>query len=417
MCVLFLLALFLLSFFFYRSFGFSLSLFLIRFRSAFGDSFFTLISGVKWKIIIRFMGTYLVVFEQRSWLTAILDTIRESQNKSTDRLPIASTSPPPLFNSEKASLIDSRPIQKLPVMPGIPSKLQLGKHTGPSSSSHSLPTRTLPVTPVTVTPTKLQSGKHTVPSSCSPTPIFDQNSLLNSPRLIQKSIASKKSQKRSSTSLSFDPPQKKVACVTNPCSPTSNSLNNTATISSLQANRIERKLDVICEALREITPEIRIIMNSVCAKEHTVPHNFYIEKIWNESSLIEFNSRLEKDTLFMGHTITQLGKIVGCITDVDKRLKIVLDLLFDNYFLRKCSWTGRGIRQKKVQLSQYTYVLHLFKFVGGTKFLDLTDEHVKNFFVNKLYNCGPKHEDKGVQCTVVSSRDSDSENLDIEYED
>ncbi|XP_049285494.1 uncharacterized protein LOC125764887 [Anopheles funestus] len=336
MCVLFLLALFLLSFFFYRSFGFSLSLFLIRFRSAFGDSFFTLISGVKWKIIIRFMGTYLVVFEQRSWLTAILDTIRESQNKSTDRLPIASTSPPPLFNSEKASLIDSRPIQKLPVMPGIPSKLQLGKHTGPSSSSHSLPTRTLPVkpeilsklqlgkhtgpsssshslptrtlpvTPVTVTPTKLQSGKHTVPSSCSPTPIFDQNSLLNSPRLIQKSIASKKSQKRSSTSLSFDPPQKKVACVTNPCSPTSNSLNNTATISSLQANRIERKLDVICEALREITPEIRIIMNSVCAKEHTVPHNFDIEKIWNESSLIEFNSRLEKDTLFMGHTITQL---------------------------------------------------------------------------------------------------------------
>lgn len=48
-----------------------------------------------------------------------------------------------------------------------------------------------------------------------------------------------------------------------------------------------------------------MIFDSVCVREHTVPHNFDVEKIWNESTLRNFNDKLERQ-----HRISDADKFI-----------------------------------------------------------------------------------------------------------
>lgn len=166
-----------------------------------------------------------------------------------------------------------------------------------------------------------------------------------------------------------------------------------------QLDRLEKNVGILSKLVCNMASEVNILLNTVgCDKPNTNNRNINVQKIYNVEELKTFNDRLG-DSIYMAEIICRLLHLLSSTNSVDIRLNILLDLLFDATFLSSCSWTGRGFPNPKIPFGEYTYVLSLFKFVGGNSFIELSDEYIKNFFLNKLQHSAGRSKALGLRMT------------------
>lgn len=80
-------------------------------------------------------------------------------------------------------------------------------------------------------------------------------------------------------------------------------------------------------------------------------------------------AKLGSNSSYMAEALCQLVHIVHEISDVDHRLNIIFDLMFDRDLIALCSWTGRGHPDQKICLSKYNFIIRLVQYAGGNHFM------------------------------------------------
>ncbi|XP_035896968.1 protein enabled homolog [Anopheles stephensi] len=150
-----------------------------------------------------------------------------------------------------------------------------------------------------------------------------------------------------------------------------------------QLDRIERKVDVGLEMMKKTAGYIKLALNRVNANGPIVPRNFTLDKVNTEEALNKLNNVLQEG-YYMAELVSDMTHLLKNITDYYKRLCILMDLVFEKEFLKKCSWTGRGLHESKICMSKYSQILKFFKIVGGNEVSKLTDDQVKFFLLKNF---------------------------------
>ncbi|XP_053663466.1 uncharacterized protein LOC128712602 [Anopheles marshallii] len=149
---------------------------------------------------------------------------------------------------------------------------------------------------------------------------------------------------------------------------------------------VEANLYALTKLVTNVAAEVRLIFNVVCGGSDTVQRSLEFSRIENEEAFKEFDDKLRNNSIYMAEIVTKFLHLLKLVNDIDRRLCIMLDLVFDRAFLTLCSWTGAGIGRSKICFKEFEHVICLFKIVGGNSFIRVTDELIKSFFQKKLNN-------------------------------
>ncbi|XP_053667913.1 uncharacterized protein LOC128718302 [Anopheles marshallii] len=117
--------------------------------------------------------------------------------------------------------------------------------------------------------------------------------------------------------------------------------------------------------------------------------------ISNFEELSEFESSLSNEEYFQ--QISKAKKIEIVDKNVQNRLFALLDGIFDKNFLVKCSWTGISKTGTKIAMNSYKNILKLFKHVGSTNVIKVSDEMLKTFLMKRLKHAEERAKAKGIR--------------------
>uniref|UniRef100_A0A182WQH9 DUF4806 domain-containing protein n=1 Tax=Anopheles minimus TaxID=112268 RepID=A0A182WQH9_9DIPT len=159
--------------------------------------------------------------------------------------------------------------------------------------------------------------------------------------------------------------------------------NEVGTISS-RLELVEENMDTSMNALEAIKDVIYSAYESSQNREsESVESNFEFTKISNEEEFIEFDKKLGDDEEYYANVRKWLRmQIVR--PDPDKRMHTAMDLVFERTFLPQCSWSGKGGEGTKLAFRIRSNILRLFADIGSNKFVAVSENFVRKFFLKKL---------------------------------
>ncbi|XP_061515254.1 uncharacterized protein LOC133393615 [Anopheles gambiae] len=176
-----------------------------------------------------------------------------------------------------------------------------------------------------------------------------------------------------------------------------------------QLDRIEKQLNILSKVACHTQFVTNLVLDNLCNKDSNSERNPLIKKMETLDMLEEMERKLKHESLYMAKTICLLLSALKGTDNVQERLSITLDLLFDRDFFSKFSWTGVGFPEAKIPLEKYVYIISLFKFVGGTSFIDdtatVSHETVKTFLVDKRNHGKARSLVKGLRHTVKRKKE------------
>ncbi|XP_061513275.1 uncharacterized protein LOC133393259 [Anopheles gambiae] len=145
-------------------------------------------------------------------------------------------------------------------------------------------------------------------------------------------------------------------------------------------------VEALTEIMIEMSMKVDLIYDTMYHKNATA-RKVSIKIFFDEAGLINFNERLKSDSIFMLNTAQKLIFYVTSAKDIEGRLNLVLEVMFDRKFLSTCSWSEKSsVGARKIDFNRFIYVLHLLRVVGGNDYLEATDTLVKKFLMKKLGN-------------------------------
>uniref|UniRef100_A0A4Y0BHG9 DUF4806 domain-containing protein n=1 Tax=Anopheles funestus TaxID=62324 RepID=A0A4Y0BHG9_ANOFN len=151
-------------------------------------------------------------------------------------------------------------------------------------------------------------------------------------------------------------------------------------------NDVEGNLYALTKLVTNVAAEVRLIFNVVCGGSDTMQRSLKFPRIATLKSLKDLNEKLGSNSIYMAEMVSYFLHLLKLENDIDRRLTIMLDLMFDREFFSKCSWTGLEFPEPKIRLCEFVFVICLFKTAGSNNFIQLTDEFVKEFFSKKLHH-------------------------------
>nr|XP_049466947.1 uncharacterized protein LOC120953273 [Anopheles coluzzii] len=113
----------------------------------------------------------------------------------------------------------------------------------------------------------------------------------------------------------------------------------------------------------------------------------------NAEDLEKFEKDLDEEEYYTQVVSLLKQKIID--KDINNRMLATLDALFDRSFLTKCTWTGISKSGTKIAMHSFKNVVNLFKCVGSTNLVPVTDETVRGFFMNRLKHALERSKAKG----------------------
>ncbi|XP_058120032.1 uncharacterized protein LOC131281782 [Anopheles ziemanni] len=123
--------------------------------------------------------------------------------------------------------------------------------------------------------------------------------------------------------------------------------------------------------------------------------SFEFSLIKTEQELIAFDKKLLDRGYFQMVLDWLTDNVIS--RDCDNRMLEAQDLIFHKEFLVECSWTGLGRHSTKIAFKSYTNVLKLFKRIGSTRLIMLTDKEVGIYFMKKLKHAKQRILAKGIR--------------------
>ncbi|EDO64028.1 AGAP012450-PA [Anopheles gambiae str. PEST] len=122
----------------------------------------------------------------------------------------------------------------------------------------------------------------------------------------------------------------------------------------------------------------------------------------NAEDLEKFEKDLDEEEYYI--QIVSLLKQKINDKDINNRMFATLDALFDRSFLTKCTWTGISKSGTKIAMHSFKNVVNLFKCVGSTNLVPVTDETVQGFFMNRLKHALERSKAKGLRKSTSRKR-------------
>ncbi|XP_024667098.2 uncharacterized protein LOC5668378 [Anopheles gambiae] len=122
----------------------------------------------------------------------------------------------------------------------------------------------------------------------------------------------------------------------------------------------------------------------------------------NAEDLEKFENDLDEEEYYTQVVSLLKQKIID--KDINNRMLATLDALFDRSFLTKCTWTGISKSGTKIAMHSFKNVVNLFKCVGSTNLVPVTDETVRGFFMNRLKHALERSKAKGLRKSTSRKR-------------
>ncbi|XP_052889996.1 uncharacterized protein LOC128298289, partial [Anopheles moucheti] len=138
--------------------------------------------------------------------------------------------------------------------------------------------------------------------------------------------------------------------------------------------RIMNRLGIIEVQLNTLLNSIEVTNN-----DHTFSDHPFIASV---ADLEKLEKDLEDEEYFT--QLTDLMKQQLHDKDVNNRMLVALDALFQRVFLTQCTWTGISKTGTKIAMHSYQNILRLFKCIGSTNMVIVTHEMVRSFFMKIL---------------------------------
>ena len=167
-----------------------------------------------------------------------------------------------------------------------------------------------------------------------------------------------------------------------------------------QLNRLEKKIDILSKVCCHTSQEVSLVLKNTSGMKNSESLQGHFRRLETLEMLEEMEEKLKTNSIFMAEKIYLLVNILKGINDVNERLSSTLDLLFDREFFSLFTWSGKSIPKPKLPLEKYIHVIALFKFVGGSNMVSISDGTVKDFLVKKLNHGKARSDVKGLRHTV-----------------
>uniref|UniRef100_A0AAG5D959 DUF4806 domain-containing protein n=1 Tax=Anopheles atroparvus TaxID=41427 RepID=A0AAG5D959_ANOAO len=247
---------------------------------------------------------------------------------------------------------------------------------------------------LTVVMTPVSSDKSKPTSAISTVPILPSDSSITNPRLLQNPVPLQITNRKRSfnSTVPMDAPIAGPS-ITNPDPITTRQPAATTDViayliaikTAIDQNHklLESRLDRLERAVKRNEVEIQLIGDLIRPRAGLQAGGFTLQPVGTAEDLRNFETRLAGEGDYLQSVRNWLMENVTSL-DSDNRLHEAMDLIFDRQFLPLVGWTGASKNGSKIALRDFTNVLDLFKFIGSTNALTVSNRYVTDFFLKKL---------------------------------
>ncbi|XP_040173681.1 uncharacterized protein LOC120906233 [Anopheles arabiensis] len=149
-------------------------------------------------------------------------------------------------------------------------------------------------------------------------------------------------------------------------------------------------------------PNVKGNIQHLITNDNSVPEEGWTKQEYNAEDLEKFEKDLDEEEYYT--QVVSLLKQKNIDKDINNRMLATLDALFDRSFLTKCTWTGISKSGTKIAMHSFINVVNLFKCVGSTNLVPVTDETVRGFFMNRLKHALERSKAKGLRKSTSHKR-------------